>query len=233
MTSARGTITSRLLVNATVDPDEAATRLPDGLRPRVTTEGTVVGCCLLDSAAIRPAGAPAAAGRRLRAAAHRISVEWTDRTGATVTGVCVLARHTDSRLAILLGGRWFPGIHQPAVLELRTAGPLLSWSSVPDDPGHAISVTATIPAGPAPPVSEEIAAACLGATVALSPGRRQPLEAARMETAHHRATTVVVEERRSAFIDGFSTARPAASFLMRDVDVVWSTARESIPASPG
>jgi hypothetical protein len=42
----RGTIRSRLLVNALVDPDEAAQRLPDGLRPHVTSHGKVVGGCL-------------------------------------------------------------------------------------------------------------------------------------------------------------------------------------------
>jgi hypothetical protein len=42
----RGVIRRRLLVNAVVDPDEAAARLPVGLRPHVTDLGTVVGCCL-------------------------------------------------------------------------------------------------------------------------------------------------------------------------------------------
>jgi hypothetical protein len=87
MSGIHGNIRRRLLVNAVVDPDEAAGRLPPGLRPHVTAEGTVIGCCLLELDAIRPGGLPALAGRTLRAAAHRISADWDDGSGATVTGV--------------------------------------------------------------------------------------------------------------------------------------------------
>ncbi len=85
-----GTIRRRLLVNALVDPDEAARYLPAGLRPHVTRGGTVVGCCLLDIDSIRPASLPGNVGARLRAAAHRVSVEWEDDMGATTVGVYVL-----------------------------------------------------------------------------------------------------------------------------------------------
>jgi hypothetical protein len=169
MTTARGTITSRLLVNATVDPDEAAARLPLGLRPHVTPDGTVVGCCLLDIADIRPAGFATATGRHLRAAAHRMSVEWETRAGDTITGVYVLVRHTDSRLAVLLGGRWFPGIHQRAVLEFSTNGRHETRSVRPVDGDLAIDVTASIPRTVHDPALGEVASACLDADVALSP----------------------------------------------------------------
>src|SRR5437660_3142757 len=64
----RGVLRRRLLVNAVVDPDEAAGRLPAGLRPHETPLGTVVGCCLLDITDLRPRLLPAAAGIRQRAA---------------------------------------------------------------------------------------------------------------------------------------------------------------------
>ena len=231
MSTAHGTIRRRLLVNATVDPDEVARRLPDGLRPHITPVGTVVGCCMLDIAAIRPAGMPATVGRQFRAAAHRMSVDWEDSSGDTVTGVYVLVRHTDSQLAVLLGGRWFPGLHERAGLDLSTAGPHLAWSSVPADadPGLAIHVVASVPDDRDTPRHDEVAAACLDSTIALSPGRRRPLEVARMETSHRRAVPVVVEDLRSEFIDGFASARPTTSYLMSDVDVVWSTAAEQLP----
>src|SRR2546422_10990160 len=114
----RGTIRRRLLVNAVVDPDEAARHLPAGLRPPEVTGGTVVGCCLLDIDSIRPASLPGIVGTRLRAAAHRISVEWEDEMGATTIGVYVPIRHTDSRAARVLGGRWFPGVHRRASIAL-------------------------------------------------------------------------------------------------------------------
>src|ERR671918_3138778 len=84
-----GTIRRRLLVNVLVDPDEAARALPAGLRPHLTDGGTVVGCCLLDIADIRPAPLPRLLGTGLRAVAHRISVEWDDEFGATTVGVYV------------------------------------------------------------------------------------------------------------------------------------------------
>jgi len=67
----RGTIRSRLLVNALVDPDEAARRLPAGVRPHATGDATIVGCCLLDITDIRPSPLPAMVGGSFRAAAHR------------------------------------------------------------------------------------------------------------------------------------------------------------------
>ena len=115
-----GTIRRRLLVNALVDPDEAAGHLPTGLRPHVTEGGTVIGCCLLDIDAIRPASLPAGVGSRLRAAAHRISVEWEDGAGATSVGVYVPVRHTDSRAATKLS----------AMLAMLAPGSLRSCSSV-------------------------------------------------------------------------------------------------------
>src|SRR5262245_12159607 len=102
------TIRRRLLLNAVVDPDEAAARLPTGVRPHVTPLGTIVGCCLLEIDHARPAGLPAAAGMSVLAAAHRISVEWDepdDPGGPPTVGVYVPVRHTGSRLGAALGGR--------------------------------------------------------------------------------------------------------------------------------
>ena len=123
-----GTLRTRLLINAVVDPDEAAARLPAGLRPHVTEVGTVVGCCLLDVVRLRPAGLPAAAGMGMRAAAHRISVEWDDSSGRTVVGVYVPTRMTDARTAVLAGGRLFPGVHHPARVAVRESQGTLTWS---------------------------------------------------------------------------------------------------------
>src|SRR5215468_4819220 len=96
------TIRRRLLLNAVVDPDEAASRLPAGIRPHVTARGTVVGCCLLQIDHLRPAPMPAAAGVSMLAAAHRISAEWSGAAGETVVGVFVPGRRTDSRLAVVV-----------------------------------------------------------------------------------------------------------------------------------
>lgn len=219
----RGTIRRRLLVNALVDPDEAGARLPAGLRPHVLAGGTVVGCCLLDLDGVRPGALPARAGITLRAAAHRVSVEWDDADGEAVVGVYVPVRHTASRLAVALGGRAFPGVHRRARVAIDDTDATLAWTveeaGAGDDHRIALRVQRgdAVAAGP-------VAGACLGATVALSPGRDGTLEAAHMVVADPRAREVTVETLRSAFLDGFATAVPAPAFLVEDAAVTWTFA---------
>lgn len=231
----RGTIRRRLLVNAVVDPDEAARRLPHGLRPHVIEHGTVVGCCLLEIKAIRPAGVPAVVGQRLRAAAHRISVEWEDESGATVTGVYVPVRHTDSRLAAVLGGRWFPGVHDRARIEVPASDFDLRWQIEPFD-AAGVGVRAAVSLRSADEVGamcDQVGATCLGASVGLSPDRHGRLEAARMEPTHRDAQAVIIEELESGFVDSFTTARLSTSYLMFDADVTWTRAAAPSLTSPG
>jgi hypothetical protein len=223
----RGTIRRRLLLNAVVDPDEAADRLPAGLRPHVTERGTVVGCCLLEIERIRPARGPAAFGFTLRAAAHRISAEWDDGSGAPTVGVYVPVRHTDSRAAAILGGRWFPGVHRRATVDI-SQGPDQSRWLVGDRhgaDGFGIGVAVSV-ADEGPPAAscDPVGATCLAATIGLSPDHRGELEGARMEPDHRLAHQVTIEALDSAFLAGFATARPSPSYLMRDVGVTWTPA---------
>jgi hypothetical protein len=211
-----------LLVNAVVDPDEAARRLPAGLRPHETSLGTVVGCCLLDITDLRPRPFPAAAGIRQRAAAHRISVEWENDAGEMIVGVWVPGRRTDARLAVALGGRWFPGVHEPArlSLDLRPGG--LSWR-VDDARGLFIDVDVSVPAANGD-ACDVVAGTCLGATVGISADHRGGLEAARMQPDRRDAREVVVENLESRFIEGFRSAQLAPSYLMENIAVTWMPA---------
>ena len=224
-----GTIRSRLLVNALVDPDEAAQRLPVGLRPHVTGQGTVVGCCLLDIVDIRPARLPAMVGMSLRAAAHRISVEWDDDFGATTVGVYVPLRLTNSRAAIALGGRAFPGVHRRASVKLTEDGRRVGWSvEAGDAPGaYSVHVDAFWRDGSPLAPCEPIGGTCLSAEIGLSPGHDGVLEAARMTPHHREAHDVEVHHLDSAFLASFTSAIAAPSYLMRDVDVKWT--RERVP----
>jgi hypothetical protein len=223
----RGRVRRRLLLNAVVDPGEAADRLPPGLRPHVFEEGTVVGCCLLDVAHVRPAGLPAIAGRRLRAAAHRISAEWEDASGATVVGVYVPMRHTDARAAVAAGGRLFPGVHERASVDIVSSDAHLSWSSRPtrDPHGLGVRVAVTVPAdAPTAQSDDAVAATCLAATIGISPDHNGLLEAARMELADRSAVAVTIDDLDSAFMRSFATARLTTSFLMRGAPVTWTRA---------
>ena len=225
--SIRGTLRSRLLINTLVDPDEATPHLPAGVRPHVTTGGTIVGCCLLDIAAVRPAPLGAMFGSGLRAVAHRFSVEWDDEFGLTEVGVYVPTRHTNSRAAVLAGGRWFPGVHQPASIELIDDGHLVDWHIAPTDSMNQYGLRASASVDPAPSsmMSEPVGAICVGAAIGLSPNHHGALEAARMTPNHRRAQLVHVADLQSEFLTQFTTAEPAPSYLMRDVDVVWTKER--------
>jgi hypothetical protein len=222
----RGIIRRRLLVNAVVDPDEAARRLPPGLRPHVTgTGGTIVGCCLVEFDHIRPAGLPATAGIRLRAAASRISVEWDDASGERVAGVYVPVRHTDSRLAVALGGRRFPGVHRPARITVAGGPDAASGLTWRVDGAGSLGIRLTVTASADRPseATEPIGRTCLAADLGRSPDHRGVLEAARMAPTHRRARLIAVDDLHSGFLAGFSTAAPAPCYLVEDVGVRWSS----------
>ena len=228
-----GAIRRRLLVNALVDPDEAAARLPPGVEPHVVDGGTVVGCCLLELAELRPAWAPRAVGLTMRAAAHRVSCEWTGDDGTTVVGVFVPMRHADARAAVLAGGRLFPGVHRSARIEVDEAGAGLRWNVVSDrDPSFSIAVRAT-PSGPVGPVDSPVGCACIDAAVGLSPRRSGLVEAVEMEPGHRNAQLARIDVVASPFIDSFASAELAPSYLMTDVAVSWSRAETPLLVRQG
>lgn len=228
-----GMIRHRLLVNALVDPDEAAHRLPNGLRPHVTNGGTIVGCCLLALDDVRPAGVPSRLGLPLVAAAHRIAAEWDGKHGATTIGVYVPMRHATSWPAQLAGGRWFPGVHLPASIRTTFDDERQYWAVEPRHVGdrYAIEVHATVAASPPTPTCEPIGGTCLAAAIGVSPDRCGTLEAARMEPEHRAARPVEIGTLNSQFLAGFTSVRPATSYLMRDVHVRWSRAAAPLTAT--
>lgn len=231
----QGTIRHRLLVNCLADPDEAARFLPVGLRPHVTGDATVIGCCLLTIEHIRPTAIPAALGVTLSAAAHRISAEWDDELGATTVGVYVPVRHTHSRPAQAVGGRWFPGVHRPARIRTTFDDGHQAWTVEPRSASdrYAVRVRAeVVPARPTEPC-EPIGATCLAASVGVSPDRRGTLEAACMEPEHRVAQPVEIAELDSRFLAGLTSIRPAASYLMCDVPVGWTPAAAPSTAAVG
>lgn len=218
-------------MNALIDPAEAASVLPPGLRPHVLEDATIAGCCLLELERVRPQWVPRAVGVSTRAAAHRISVEWGDADAPTV-GVYVPVRHTDSRLAALAGGRLFPGVHRRAGIDLARSDGSIRWSvQVPGSAGFGLEVVAT-EADSSTTDRDSVGRACIDATLGLSPGPGGRLECVEMAPAHRLARPVDVESLDSEFLASFASAMPAASYLMTDVDVAWSPARSSAGA-PG
>ncbi len=201
-----GTITQRLLVNSWVDPDEVSPMLPSGIRPHVGTNGGVVaGCCMIEIAHARPWPAPRLVGICLRAAAHRISVEVGPVYQPTLA-VFVPIRHTNSRPAILAGGR----------VDVSEAA----------EGTDRFGITATAALSGKAAVECEVADIVIGTALGLSPGRRSTqLEAVEMFPAQAAAQLVELELLDSAFLSSFHSAVEAETLLMEDVDVTWKPSK--------
>ena len=107
------TISRRLLVNYSLDPEVARSLLPAGLRPRLANDAAVGGICLIRLAAVRPRWIGADVGWGAENSAHRIAVEWDDDSG-TRQGVYIPVRHSASRIPVVLGGTLLPGRHEHA-----------------------------------------------------------------------------------------------------------------------
>jgi hypothetical protein len=122
----QATIQRRILVNYRVDPDVLSLLLPEPFRPVLVGGYGVAGICLIRLGGIRPAGLPAAVGVTSENAAHRVAVEWDTADGAA-QGVYIPRRDTSSRLAVLLGGRLYPGWqHRACFTSARATTPTRS-----------------------------------------------------------------------------------------------------------
>lgn len=108
----------RLLISYRVDPDVAASLLPEGFRPQLVDGSALAGVCVLGLEAIRPRWFAPRWGLRSENAAHRIAVEWDGPEG-TEQGVFIFERHSSAWHPVLFGGRLFPGVHHRARFTTR------------------------------------------------------------------------------------------------------------------
>ena len=220
-----GTIRHRLLINSLADPAEVAPHLPEGIRPHVSSSGgVVVGCCLIAIDSARPWPLPEAVGMSIHAVAHRISVD-VGPESSPQRSVYVPCRHTNSRPAVAVGGRLFPGVHRRAAISIEETPEILSWSvsSADADQDFNISVTADI--ANAPDAQTEVAEIVIGTVLGVYPGHRDgSIEAADMCPETMSAKAVTLSSLASPFIEGFSTAEPAETLLMTNVGVTWRRA---------
>jgi len=225
-----GHIRRRLLVNQWVDPDEVKVHLPGGIRPHLGSNGgVVVGCCMLEIDDARPWPLPRSVGIGIRAAAHRISVEVGPEDKSTLA-VWVPVRHTDSRAAVLAGGRVFPGVHATADVAIDADARHLSWSITGASRDFDISASAALDR--TDDTASEVADIVIGTALGLSPGLRPArVEAVEMNPGHKRARIVELTGLDSAFMNGFSSATPAETLLMADVDVTWHPVKSPSPST--
>lgn len=191
----RATITRRLLVNATVTADAVRPLLPPGCVPAAVagTDRTLVGVCVLRVDDLRPEGVPNALGRSFEGLAHRIAIRRPDGS----PGVHIVRRETADRLALLVGGRLFPGAHHPIELE-RGRGDLELHGSGHGGPTFLVRAVDEPPSGEARSVLGDDAAASAFfavANIASSPSRRAGFpEVLRMEAPPFVVRAVGVRE---------------------------------------
>lgn len=107
----RGLIDRRVLINFRIRPDVVAAVLPEPFEPHVVDGWTIAGFCLIRLRQVRPPGLPGFVGLRSENVAHRFSVTWPATGDGPTKGVYIPRRDTNSRLAALVGGRLFPGVH--------------------------------------------------------------------------------------------------------------------------
>ncbi len=213
-----GRIERRILLDCSVDPDVAARQLPPGFAPRLLDGAAVVGVCLIRLADLRPPGAPAALGRTVTAAAHRISVVGPDGE----PGVVVPRRDTTSRAAVVAGGRVWPGVHHRAAITWAEDDSV----TVAAADGTRVAV-AVADHGTHLPDPDAVSTFHAAGVVAWSPGRTERLEVATLGCGTWRARPVGVARASSSWLADpvafpAGSATLAGALLMEDVPVVWS-----------
>ncbi|MEA2825618.1 MAG: hypothetical protein QOG43_57 [Actinomycetota bacterium] len=224
------TIQRRILVNYRVDPDVLAALLPPPFRPVVVGGHGVAGICLIRLGGVRPAGVPRALGVTSENAAHRVAVEWDSAEGP-VTGVYIPRRDTSSRLAVVLGGRAFPGWQHPARFRVEEGDGAyrIEVSSRDGEVDLAVAargaddVMAGSVFGSVEAASAFFRCAPLGYAATPTDG---VFDGVALKAEGWNIRPLHLDEARSSFFDDPTRfapgqAVPDSAFLMADVDTTW------------
>ena len=219
------TVQHRMLINYRVDPVVARSLVPEGMRPQLVDGSAVAGICHIRQNQLRPAWLKLPIGLAAESSAHRIAVEWDDAAGAH-SGVYIAERHSSSRLAQLLGGRFVPGVQKRARFRSSTGGDLIHLEL--DSP--VTKATADVE------LTDEFHSKLWGddlhaaseffrtGSVGWSPTHAGPLEALQITTDRWKLVPATALSVKSTFFD----ALPAGSavldcvLVLRNVPFEWS-----------
>jgi hypothetical protein len=231
----KGIIDRRMLVNYHVDPSVLSQVLPAPFRPQIVNGFGIAGICLIRLKSLRPPWLPALPGWSSENAAHRIAVEW-DQDGQVRHGVYVPRRDTNSRLAVCVGGRLFPGVHHHARFEVHEAGDRIAISLESDDGQVHLSVAGRrVNALPAESIfasmqqaSEFFEAGAMGYSATGQEGRFDGLE---LRCHGWKVEPIEIESLASSFFDDRNrfpaeSARLDCALLMRGVRHEWHGERQ-------
>ena len=235
----RGVVQRRLLVNYRLDPDVAATMIPEPFEPQLVDGWAVAGICLIRLGQMRPRGVPARLGLTSENAAHRFAVRWRDESGPR-TGVYIPTRHSAAVVNVAVGDRLFPGRHERADFEGAESADAITVAFTARD--SACFVDAAVG------MRGELAGSELFASTAeasdffragaagFSPTRRSTrLDGLELRTTAWRIEPAEIHHVRSSFFDD-RAAFPAGSIhldsalVMRDVPVEWHSVGSLSPS---
>lgn len=225
-----GSITRRLLLNGSADPDAAARLLPDGIEPAVVAGRALVGVCVIELADVRPRGLPSWIGTSSRNVAHRIAVQPIDGRRAG-HDVWVLRRDSAQVLPRLVGGRAFPGVHGRAGVRIDGLPGAPQRVHMTADDGAMVAACVR----PAEVWQSQLfddldsAVAFLSAgTVGWSPGRAGRIDGVELEVDRWDVTPLTLDIESSVFGDSLV---PDHGLEMIDVRSTWRRAhpRRLIP----
>lgn len=225
-----GVIDRRVLVSYRLDPEVVAAIIPSPFRPAVRNGVAIGGICLIRLAALRPRPLPRWTGITTENVAHRFAVEWDGPDGVE-RGVFVPRRDTSARVAVLLGGRVFPGAMAHGRFRTGEDDGRVDVDYVSDDGRVAVEVKAAIASTlPADSVFEEVAEASAffrqdsrGYSPARGVGRCEGVE---LCTHTWNVTPLALDSVRSSWFDDMarfpkgSTALDSA-LLMRGIPAEW------------
>ena len=225
----KGTIERRILVNYTVDPEVMAKIIPAPFRLKLYKGRAVAGICLIRLKDVRPAGLPGMLGVSSENGAHRIAVEWTDK-GVVKEGVFVPRRDTSSLLNQIAGGCIFPGLHYPALFDVKESNDHYHVAFKSDD-GTTVSVTGSVAdefqSGSVFQTLDNSSKFFEAGAVGFSP-KGNLFEGLALRTYSWKVMPLKVESVHSAFFENTSMF-PAGSvqfdhaLLMKDIDHEWQT----------
>jgi hypothetical protein len=216
------TIDRRLLVNWRADPDVVQRLLPEPMRPTLVAGSAVVGVCVVRLKHAKPARLPVP-GLTSDGIAHRVGVEW-DTPDGLARGVFIWQRHTNSVANRVLGGRVFPGVHQPARFSVKETRRRLAIL-VPGIAEVSVTVGGTFDSKVfrgLDEASEFFERAPLG----ISPGHAGNLESIRLVTNEWVVEPAALECARSTFYENArsfpaGSVIPDSAMLMRNVAAEW------------
>jgi predicted DCC family thiol-disulfide oxidoreductase YuxK len=225
-----GLIDRRMLVNFRVRPDVVKKLLPNYFRPKLVNGWAMAGICLIRLKDIRPCGFPRFVGLDSENAAHRIAVEW-DADGAVCEGVFIPRRDTSSRLQMLVGGRFFPGVHHLAEFKVKETGGRFELQMRARDGNASIGISARVASkipstsvfGSLEEASNFFARGPVGYSATGNPNRCDCLE---LHTAEWRVEALDVESVSSSFFEDTTRFPKGAvqfdcALLMENVEHEW------------